>query len=331
MSMPTPAIKPGARKVRVQAITGPIRAMNAVGGTKLSFKLLECTVDGRTSDGRDLTAEEAKQIKWLAREATSKPWGKSYKLVPGRELATGTGATFEYTSHLPSGHALVVQAYVASPSDKIAQWVKISNNPNFRTSGGNHPALRTYPVIRDPEELEEPFKSNWKAFLGALKAARADVAITSTLRSLGRAYMMHYCGLIANGRIKPWEVPDEVINQSERTNPEMEWSHTGPDGRVDEDKSRRAAREMMGLFGIAYPAALFSNHTLGLAIDATIKWTGTLKIKDKTGKTHQISTTPRHGGTKAEPAGNQELRAVAETYGVFKLLNDPPHWSTDGH
>lgn len=330
MGLPTPAIKTGARKVRVQAITGPIRAMNAVGGTKLSFKLLACTVDGRASDGRDLTAEEAKQIKWLAREATSKPWGKNYKLVPGRELATGAGTTFEYTSHLSSGHALAVQAYVASPSDKIAHWVRISGRPNYSPSGGNHPALRTYPLVRGVDKLEESFRSSWKAFQAALEAAGADVGVTSTLRSLGRAYMMHYCGLVANDKIKPWEVPDDVVSQRERTNPEVEWSHLGPDGRVDENKSRRAAREMMGVFEIAYPAALYSNHTRGLAIDATIRWSGTLKIKDKTGKVHEITTTPRHGGLRGEPAGNEKLRTVAETYGVFKLLNDPPHWSTDG-
>lgn len=332
MGFPSPTVTTGVRKVRVQAITGPIRAMNAVGGTRLAFQLLECTVDGRKSDGRDLTADEARQIQWLAREATGKPWGKSYKLVPGRELATGSGKTFEYTSHLPANHALVVQAYVGSPSDDVAHWVKLSTNPNFRPSGGNHSAITLkYPEIKDPKRLEEPFKSHWDAFQAALEAAGARVVVGSTLRSLGRAYMMHYCGLVANDKIKPWEVPDEVVGECERAAPEIEWTHLDSNGRVDLEKSKRAARDMMRVFEIAHPAALFSNHTRGLAIDATIRWAGTLKIKDKTGKVHEITTTPRHGGLPGEAAGNAELRKVAETYGVRKLLNDPPHWSIDGH
>jgi len=67
-----------ARKVLVKAITGPIRAIGAVGGNKITFKVLECTVDGKHSNGNDLTADEAKQIKWVVKEAASKQSGNSY-------------------------------------------------------------------------------------------------------------------------------------------------------------------------------------------------------------------------------------------------------------
>lgn len=82
MGLPTPAVKTGTRKVRVQAITGPIRTTNAVGGTKLGFRLMECTVDGRKSDGRDLTPDEARQIKWLVREE-KKGGALPFTLAPG--------------------------------------------------------------------------------------------------------------------------------------------------------------------------------------------------------------------------------------------------------
>lgn len=331
-----------ARKVLVKAITGPIRAIGAVGGNKITFKVLECTVDGKGSNGNDLTADEAKQIKWVVKEATSKQSGNSYKLVVGRELATGTGKTLEYT--IPTGmigNAVVAMAYVNTPSTEIAQWVKISDKMNFLPSSSTHLALTTtFPVNRETEKLDPGFKVQWEAFAKALEDAKAKVDIVSTLRSLGRAYMMHYCALVANGQIKPWEVPDGIKSLGEDTGPVgIEWSHTQADGRVDVAKSKQAANAMKMLFGIAYPASLTSNHVNGKAIDVSIEWSGTLKIAEKgtmkdgkavAGKEHEIKTTPRHGGKKADPAGNKELRDVAATYGVKKMLTDAPHWSVDG-
>lgn len=311
------------------------------GGDELTFEVLECLIDGKRSKRSDLSEEEAKQIKWIIKEATRQPSGQSFKLVVGRELATGTGATFDYTVTSPAGSAVVAMAYVNAPSQDVAQWVKISTNPNFQPSNSTHMALTTtFPEITEKEKLEEPFKAKWLAFSDALEAAGAFVDINSTLRSLGRAYMMHYCERVANGTIKPWEVPDGIVSLGQDTGPVgMEWSHTTDDGRVDVAKSKRAASQMMRLFEIAYPASLTSNHVKGKAIDVYIEWTGTLKIqekdsKDKDGKTvagkeHEIKSTPRHGGTKSEPAGNKELRAVAETYGIYKNIKDAPHWSAE--
>lgn len=331
-----------ARKVLVKAITGPIRAIGAVGGNKITFNVLECTVDGKSSNGSDLTTDEAKQIKWVIKEATSKKSGDSYKLVVGRELATGIGKTLEYT--IPTGmigNAIVAMAYVNSPSAEIAQWVKISDKLNFLPSRTTHIALtETFPVIRETDKLNPVFKAQWDAFAKALEDAKAKVDIQSTLRSLGRAYMMHYCALVANGRIKPWEVPDGISSLGEDTGPVgVEWSHTQADGRVDLAKSKRAANDMKVLFRLAHPASLTSNHVLGKAVDVSIEWSGTIKIAEKgsmkegkavAGKEHEIKTAPRHGGTITEPAGNKELRDVAATYGVKKMLTDAPHWSVDG-
>ncbi len=331
-----------ARKLLVKAITGPIRAIGAVGGNKITFKVLNCTVDGKNSNGSDLTTDEAKQIKWVVKEATSKHSGNTYKLVVGRELATGTGKTFDYT--IPTGmhgKAVVAMAYVNSPSSDIAQWVKISDKMNFLPSSTTHPALTTtFPEIRETDKLDPGFKTKWDAFAKALKDAGADVNIASTLRSLGRAYMMHYCAMVASGQIKPWEVPDGIRSLGQDTGPVgIEWSHKQADGRVDLAKSKQAASAMKMLFQIAYPASLTSNHVQGKAIDVFITWPGTLKIKEKgtmkagkdvAGKEHDIKTTPKHGGKKGEPAGNKELREVAATYGVIKMLTDAPHWSVDG-
>ena len=336
------AATPKARKLLVKAITGPIRAIGAVGGNKITFKVLDCTVDGKNSNGNDLTADEAKQIKWVIKEATSKQSGNTYKLAVGRELAKGTGKTFDYT--IPTGmlgKAVVAMAYVNSPSSEISQWVKISDMINFLPSSTTHPALTTtFPENRETDMLDAGFKTKWDAFAKALKDAGADVDIASTLRSLGRAYLMHYCAMVASGQIKPWEVPDGIRSLGQDTGPVgIEWSLTQADGRVDLAKSKQAANAMKMYFQIAYPASLTSNHVQGKAIDVFITWPGTLKIKEKgtmkagkevAGKEHEIKTTPKHGGKQGEPAGNKELREVAATYGVLKMLTDAPHWSVDG-
>ncbi len=63
------------------------------------------------------------------------------------------------------------------------------------------------------------------------------------------------------------------------------------------------AREMVAGYGIAYQPALTSRHIEGRAIDMTINgWKGTPEAL------HQ------HGAT----------------FGVLKLISDPPHWSDDG-
>jgi hypothetical protein len=49
-----------------------------------------------------------------------------------------------------------------------------------------------------------------------------------------------------------------------------------------------------------------------------------LKIKNAKGDEVTITTTPRTGND------NKELHAVGATYGVHKLVSDPPHWSHDG-
>jgi hypothetical protein len=80
---------------------------------------------------------------------------------------------------------------------------------------------------------------------------------------------------------------------------------------------------MVANYGIAFQPALTSRHTAGRAIDMTINWEGDLEINKKDGTTVIITTSPRNGN-------NPELHAVGASYGVFKLVSDPPHWSDDG-
>jgi hypothetical protein len=158
--------------------------------------------------------------------------------------------------------------------------------------------------------LDPVFQTKAKSFVAALKTAGASVQVSATRRNKTRAWLMHFCCLIAKN---PATAADVVKN------PECDiiWDHG------DSHATQRGAQEMMTCFNIAFPAALKSRHIDGKAVDMTIGWTGTLTIKDGRGRMIAI-TAPRDGS-------NTALHAVGASYGVVKLASDPPHWSSDGH
>lgn len=160
-------------------------------------------------------------------------------------------------------------------------------------------------------DLVPPFRDNAVRFTNALAASGASVRVSSTLRHPSRAYLMHFSWRIAKGLISPSAVPP-------RPGVEIVWDH----GNLG--KSRKAAAEMVGLFGMKFIASLTSNHIEGEAIDMTITWNGTLEIADAVGKSHAIGA-PRNG------ADNKTLHKVGASYGCRKLVKDAPHWSLKGN
>jgi hypothetical protein len=173
-----------------------------------------------------------------------------------------------------------------------------------------HANQAKYPGSNQVQDLEPAFRGKVEAFLAALWKAGASVHVSSTRRSPERAYLMHYSWAVAHGTIKPAAVP-------QRAGVHIRWDHG------DDQRSKRAAAEMVRLFGMKHQASLTSRHLEGEAIDMTISWTGTLKIANHNGKEFCIASTPRSGD-------NRDLHAVGATYGVIKLVTDPPHWSWDG-
>ncbi len=167
-----------------------------------------------------------------------------------------------------------------------------------------------YPNSAALADLAAPFRDKVNAFLAALKAAGASVSIAATRRNAVRAHLMHYSWEVAKGLIAPAKVPA-------LPGLAIQWDHG------DLAESRRAAQQMVDLFDIAFEPSLTSRHIEGRAIDMTIGWIGTLEIKDKAGKLHRLGA-PRSGDA------NTELHQVGASYGVIKLLSDPPHWSEDG-
>lgn len=158
-------------------------------------------------------------------------------------------------------------------------------------------------------DLVPDFRDKVGRFIAAMRAGGASVTVTSTLRNKSRAYLMHYCWVISRGDIAPINVPAEQGCA-------IVWDH----GNLA--KSKAAAQEMRDLFDLVHEPSLRSRHIEGKAIDMVIRWTGTIKVRQADGKSVSIGEP----GSGASPV----LHKIGASYGVIKLLSDPPHWSTDG-
>jgi hypothetical protein len=167
-----------------------------------------------------------------------------------------------------------------------------------------------FPNSRSIDDLASPFREDVRSFVDALTAAGATIRLSSTLRNANRAYLMRSCWDIAKGLVEPAAL-------AARDGVDIVWDHG------DLAKSKGAAQEVMDLFGLAHRPSLTSLHISGLAIDMDITWAGTLEIRQKDGVTVSIGA-PRDGES------NAKLHAVGATYGVKKLVSDPPHWSSTG-
>jgi hypothetical protein len=167
------------------------------------------------------------------------------------------------------------------------------------------------------EDLKDPFRSKVQSFLAALKSAGASVSVAATFRPPERAYLMHYCFLVAKSNLDPAAVPPMA-------GVDIDWVHRNTQGQPDLIASRAAASQMMAGYEIVFAPALTSRHTEGNAIDMDIAWHGALTIGRADGTTMTIASSPATGG-------NADLQRVGAGYGVIKLASDPPHWSSDGH
>lgn len=169
-----------------------------------------------------------------------------------------------------------------------------------------------FPGSKSADDLLPDFRDRVKAFISAVQRAGGAVSIASTFRPPERAYLMHWSCLIANSGQDP-------SGAAPLAGVDIDWAHGG-----DVGSARNAARKMVAGYGIKFPAALVSRHTQRRAIDMNIDWNGTLSVIDFNGQTHTIASAPSN---HLNPA----LHAVGKTFGVVKLVSDPPHWSDDGH
>jgi hypothetical protein len=121
---------------------------------------------------------------------------------------------------------------------------------------------------------------------------------------------MHFCWRLSRGEVLPSDIPL-------RPDCPIKWDHDNI------AKSRAAATEMVNLFGLIFEPSLTSRHVEGKAIDMKISWAGNRIVKDANGNRVELEA-PRDGSK------NTALHAIGASYGVYKLISDPPHWSIDG-
>lgn len=107
------------------------------------------------------------------------------------------------------------------------------------------------------------------------------------------------------------------------TGVDIEWDHG------DDNKSRAGALERANGFGLAVPPnstnppSLTRNPITGEAIDMTITWAGTIKVKQKSGTETPFIFT-------SNIMANTALHKVGASHGVKKLTTDAPLWSLNG-
>lgn len=195
----------------------------------------------------------------------------------------------------------------------LARDIAAANAAKARLSGAAwfQANQANYPNSARLSDLAPAFSTQATDFIAALRRAQATVTVSATLRNRTRAWLMHYSWRLARGEIEAGDVPPD-------SDCDIIWDHG-----ASED-SRRAAAQMVELFQIAFRPSLTSNHIRGTAIDMTISWSGPIDVVDAAGKTHRIDA-PRSGAT------NTTLHGIGASYGVRKLLTDPPHWSSNGH
>jgi hypothetical protein len=185
-----------------------------------------------------------------------------------------------------------------------------------------------FPTSKSVDDLADGFRQNVEAFVAALKTAGATISINATRRPRQRAYLMHFSWRIAKNKIAPADAKKFRPNPGE-DDVDIQWVHVKPGGGADIAASRTAAKKMVDAYGTGgstVAPSLVSNHIRGTAIDMSVKWTGTLSIKNKAGAVVTITSTPRS-------SVNLDLIKVGRTYGVKHFSPpeaDPPHWSLTG-
>lgn len=179
-----------------------------------------------------------------------------------------------------------------------------------------------FPGSCEVADCDSPFKDGLSAFIAAMVAAGAKVRISATYRPAERAYLMHWAWKIWKGLADPQKVPA-------KSGVHIKWDHTDSAGHYDKKKSVDAAAAMVNGYDISdlgVAPALESQHTLRLAVDMSISWSGALTIQDKAGQSIVIKSAPSSGM-------NKDLHAVGASYGVIKYNargTDKPHWSSNG-
>src|SRR5689334_56439 len=100
-----------------------------------------------------------------------------------------------------------------------------------------------FPTSTDPNDCTEPFRTQLKAFLQALRDANATVNIAATRRPPERAHLMHWCWMIAREDTPPEDVPA-------KPGIDIDWIHRDAANQPDRAASVAAAAAMVNAYQI---------------------------------------------------------------------------------
>ena len=206
-----------------------------------------------------------------------------------------------------------------------------------------------YPGSNLLSGLSSDFHPKARDFINAMREAGAHVHIASTCRPDERQYLMHWCWkigkeneilkyIVCPGPNAPWHF-NPIPPYDKNDDVKIIWSWAGlfsaphPPPVICQYgcsnhthlgvESIEASRKMITSYSLIFPPARTSKHVQKTAVDMKISWSETLNIIDKNGEMQSISDEPRTGN-------NTKLHIIGASYGVHKLLCDPPHWSDDG-
>jgi hypothetical protein len=176
--------------------------------------------------------------------------------------------------------------------------------------------VNTYtPTSKEIKALNGSFQTGVIEFKRALETGGATVTVSHTYRSDQAAYLWHWAWKIAKRKCAPKDATPYALPG--RPVPEIQWDHGNLNASV------RGAEDMVKGFGLSttskHAPSLNTRHRKRLAIDMTIRWTGTIRVKKKDGTFVPLNFGPVNANTK--------LHEVGASYGVKKLLDDDPHWS----
>src|SRR4030081_3656413 len=106
-----------------------------------------------------------------------------------------------------------------------------------------------FPDAGTTSTLANDFRSGCEAFIAAMRAAGAGVAISSTRRPAERAWLMHHSWRVHKKTLNP----DNVLAKA---GVNIDWVHRKADGTMDLTASRKAATAMVNGYNIAFQPAI---------------------------------------------------------------------------
>lgn len=205
---------------------------------------------------------------------------------------------------LVSGTQMKQGSLVITDSKQIL--VLKTDKPLLEVSGGHwHSRFLSSTNLDD---LVDPFKSNAKKFITALKDAGIGVTLSTTFRPVERSYLMYYSTAIMRKQINPDKVPPWAgVN--------IDWTHGGNYQAAIAGATEMHRHYKIGRNPVGKPEG--SNHNNRMAVDMTLTGISNKKVVID--------------GVSTKVSSISDLAKLGQKIGVIWFgKGDVPHWSHTG-